>query len=393
MNKYIEASIAYANFYFDNQKIFKRNEIKRILVIRLDNIGDMICTIPFIRGLRRKYNTAHITLVCSPLTYNLMEKCPYINDILIYDVNKFKKHRFMNNLRYIKNEWNKGNNCYDMAVVPYYGGANSYVSAWLAFYSKAYVRIGYCEERFKNRRKNFGARDIYFTNLMSPKDGIHEIEECLNVLKNIDNSLNLDDRLELWTDSEDKAVAEKILEEKGVSDKDFLIFVNLLTSDPVKDWPVEKYIETCIRIKKIQNNVKFILLGKGSAATQAGNAFIKEIPDAINIIGKTTLRQSIEIIKKCKLYFGGDTGTLHIATVFKLNGVAIYSEPQNVNYQYKIIDRFYPWQSQIKVVRPLKAIPGCEEGCHIPHHCVGQITVDEVYTKLREVMKIAYSEM
>ena len=54
--------------------------IKQILVVRLDEIGDMVLTTPFFRELRRNYPEAEITLVVKPAIYNLMELCPYIDN-------------------------------------------------------------------------------------------------------------------------------------------------------------------------------------------------------------------------------------------------------------------------------------------------------------------------
>ena len=55
-----------------------------ILVIRLDEIGDMVMMSPFLRELRQNYPSAHITLVVNPIVYNLVELCPYVNKVLCF---------------------------------------------------------------------------------------------------------------------------------------------------------------------------------------------------------------------------------------------------------------------------------------------------------------------
>ncbi|HEY0256557.1 MAG TPA: hypothetical protein VGC39_03860, partial [Candidatus Methylacidiphilales bacterium] len=38
----------------------------RILVIRRNRMGDMICTLPLLHALRKGYPTAHLTVACDP---------------------------------------------------------------------------------------------------------------------------------------------------------------------------------------------------------------------------------------------------------------------------------------------------------------------------------------
>src|SRR3990172_7058464 len=59
--------------------------LKRVLVVRLDEIGDVIMTTPFLRELRRLLPDAWITLVVKPAVHNLVERCPYVNEVLTYD--------------------------------------------------------------------------------------------------------------------------------------------------------------------------------------------------------------------------------------------------------------------------------------------------------------------
>ena len=61
-----------------------KDTVDSILVIRLDEIGDMVMLSPFLRELRRNNPRAHITLVVKPEVYNLVERCPYVNEVLSF---------------------------------------------------------------------------------------------------------------------------------------------------------------------------------------------------------------------------------------------------------------------------------------------------------------------
>ncbi len=56
--------------------------MRRVLVVRLDEIGDVVMTTPFLRELRRNLPQAWITLVVKPAVHNLVELCPYANLVM-----------------------------------------------------------------------------------------------------------------------------------------------------------------------------------------------------------------------------------------------------------------------------------------------------------------------
>ena len=68
---------------------YKENRYSSILIIRLDEIGDMVMMSPFFRELRRWKPDAHITLVVKPAVHDLMKDCPYIDELILFEKQKF----------------------------------------------------------------------------------------------------------------------------------------------------------------------------------------------------------------------------------------------------------------------------------------------------------------
>src|SRR4029077_21082905 len=58
---------------------------QRILVVKLDAIGDLVIATPFLRELKASFPTAEITLVVTPTAAPLVDLCPYVDKVIKYD--------------------------------------------------------------------------------------------------------------------------------------------------------------------------------------------------------------------------------------------------------------------------------------------------------------------
>ncbi|NIF24109.1 glycosyltransferase family 9 protein [Candidatus Pantoea multigeneris] len=64
--------------------------MKNILVIRRDNIGDMVCTTPLLEGIKRAYPDAKLTLLVNKVAQDVVTHNPWVDRLFVY---KKAKHR------------------------------------------------------------------------------------------------------------------------------------------------------------------------------------------------------------------------------------------------------------------------------------------------------------
>lgn len=64
----------------------------KILLIRNDNIGDLICTTPAIEALRHKFKDAQIDIAVNSLNACVVQNSPFLDKIYIYTKPKHKKN-------------------------------------------------------------------------------------------------------------------------------------------------------------------------------------------------------------------------------------------------------------------------------------------------------------
>ena len=74
----------------------KLQNFQKILLVRNDNIGDVICTTPCFELLRQRFPNAYIALLVCSLTYEIVKSNPFIDRVFVYDKAKhIKKNRFL----------------------------------------------------------------------------------------------------------------------------------------------------------------------------------------------------------------------------------------------------------------------------------------------------------
>ena len=62
----------------------------RILVIRRDNIGDLVCTTPLIFALRERFPRAHIAALVNTYNEAVLERNPAVDAVYAYEKGKHR---------------------------------------------------------------------------------------------------------------------------------------------------------------------------------------------------------------------------------------------------------------------------------------------------------------
>ncbi len=369
----------------------KLRELRNILLIRTDALGDMVVSSAFFRELRRNCPKAHITLICAPVMRNLVERCPYIDEILCFD-KRYPKHNFLHNLKATNRFARKYLRArrYDLAIYMQHLAMTTYPEAWLAFFSGAGRRMTWSETVDRDKHDCYeGANDLFYTDLLDDErwPRTHEVDSMLAFLEYLQMPIK-DRSLELWTDEQDEQFVDELFRRAGIDAGKMKIVVNLSTSYLPRDWPVDRYLVVCRRIRE-EYAPEFVLVGAGKTAAQYSQVFCSSFPNVLDLTNQTTLRQTCAAMKRCDFYLGGDTGPLHIAAACGLDGVGIYHQALNhKGPAYNPSVWFAPWQCNIKVLRPEHPLPGCEEGCVSDQpHCILQITADQVYESMKNAIE------
>jgi ADP-heptose:LPS heptosyltransferase len=105
---------------------------------------------------------------------------------------------------------------------------------------------------------------------------------------------------------------------------------------PYKNWPFENWITLFKQIQERFPTITLVLLGDHTE-THLNNAInVKDFPNVITLIGKTSLNDVMSIINCSKFYFGLDSGLMHIAVALNKPTITIWgaSNPKLYGYDW-----------------------------------------------------------
>ncbi len=149
------------------------SQVRSILVVRLDRMGDLLCTTPMLSAIKHLFPQARLTLVVSPYTVHLVEGSPLVDEVLVYPRKKYggtlkERLDFLRELSF---------GGFDLAFGP--KASLHPTQALLVGLSGAKMRVGREAKYFKRRFLHF----CYNVRLPRAVPGRHETESCLDLLR------------------------------------------------------------------------------------------------------------------------------------------------------------------------------------------------------------------
>jgi heptosyltransferase-2 len=183
----------------------------------------------------------------------------------------------------------------------------------------------------------------------------HEALMPLRLLDWLGTSACHDPRLELWLAATDRKYADELL---AVGEP--LVAMATGASHPSRCWPIARFAALAEWLSH-EYHASVILLGAPGDP---------EFSAALNLVGRTTLRQAAALIERCDLFIGNDSGLMHVAAAAKISVVEISGFPRHGSPSHpNSPERFGPWGVPHRILRPPSGTADL---------CVSAIAVDEV---------------
>jgi lipopolysaccharide heptosyltransferase II len=341
-------SIFFFPLFFFRKKAFSKEEIKKILVIRLDRIGDVILSTPALRALRQSFPEAKIDLLVQEYTKDLVVNNPDVDKVLVCGQDGLLSG-------------------YDAAIALHPGFRQNY----LTFKSGAKVRVGY----LGRGGTFFLTHKIKDDRAQRPRHEVESALEAVNVL-----GAKTDNReIEVSVTAKGEEFSGLFFKKNDLTGKGLIAIVHPGARQEYIRWRKEGFAQVCDRLIK-EKQARVILLGsqqeKGLVEEIA--ALMKEKPLLATGLG---LAQAVSLIKRGSLFIGNSTGTMHIAAALNLPVVAIFGS----RHPLDSYTAWGPWTEKgIVVARDLQC-PDCHPSDCRDFDCMKAVSSDDVWEAIKKI--------
>ena len=278
---------------------------KKILIINVNWLGDVIFSTPFIRAVRETYPDSYIAVMAVPRCREVLETNSRINDLILFDEDGREKGLigkicFAGRLKKEK---------FDMAFILH----RSFTRALLTRLAGIKERIGYDTK----------GRGILLTKkLKYPDKELHRVEHFLKLAEAVGADISKKNYEFFITDA-DRKKAGSLLESLGVSANDRFAVLNPGGNWNPKRWPAESFSSLGDMLAD-KYGVRIVISGGEKDSRLAEEILGRMKHKAVSVCGKTKIRELAAIFEKAKLIVSGDSGPMHIAVSVGTNTAAIF---------------------------------------------------------------------
>ena len=339
---------------------YKKKSFVKILVINTKFLGDLIVSTPGLKALREKNPDSEIVLIARKGYEDTLRNNPNINRIIPFDFSVKKKNLFSRISAEIKFIRQIRKEKFDVVISLHPGDR----IAFLALFSKAKIRVAPRKQSF-----NF----LFNVSVDVEEDSISYLD-YYNELISAYTKESIKGRTEFFVNEQDNIWTEEFLSKNKIDKDDLVIGIHPGASEPTKIWPSEKFAELIQKLVLI-GRTKIILIAGPNEEKVVDSIFSKANNENLFIYKSKDVNRTAALIRKCSLFISNDTGTRHLSVALKTPVIVLMPDDNLKCWN------FYDDTDSHFVLIGKRFFPEKE----MPF--LGSINVDEVFDKVKEVMK------
>lgn len=358
-------------FYFF---IFLRSKGKhdriKILVIQTAKIGDLVCTTPVFREIKKKSPSSYLTAIVTPQTKDILKNNHRIDQILTLGDYRglIGRLKLLSKLRKDK---------YDWSFNTFPDSFNNIISLWSLIPSRVTTACKHCGEIasltsiFSNYRLEYKRRTSIIKHLL----------DLLRFIGIEEFSMEK----EMFSGHEAERKVSDFLEQSGLGSNDLIIGISSAAAIKMKEWEPAKFAKAAdLLAERLEAKVIFI----GSYDDKSLIEKIRKMMqnESVDSSSLFKLNELPALMKRLKLFVSVDSGPLHIADAVG-TPLAIIAGPIDVTSQGPTRSRFKIIKKDVYCAPCLFAISdpkGCKEG---HSRCLIEITPEDVFDAAASLIK------
>ncbi|GAB6066500.1 glycosyltransferase family 9 protein [Aquifex pyrophilus] len=275
----------------------------KVLIWQTAYLGDVVLATPLIKTLKINFPNAKIGFVGRPFISELLKG--FDIELIPFSKGLFESLEIRKKIR-----------DYDVAISPH----RSMRTALILYFSGIKERIGFDKSEFS----------FLYTKRIKHEWGIHEVERNLRLLEPLGvRNFSKDTELRMEED-EFKGILEKF----SLKEKEYVV-LSPFSNFRLKEWSLRNWARLINELR-----VPAVITG-----TKSDIEKVRELNDLtersfLNLVGKTSLRELMGVIKGAKLVIANDSSPVHIANAFGVPAITIYTATSELYGFYPLIGRY-----------------------------------------------------
>jgi len=333
--------------------------MKKVLLIALHALGDMVLLTPTIYNLKKHFAQAEIHLLIREGQQDIFSHNPYISGILTLDKKGMALASLKGKIGYYHSLIGKiRKEGFDLVIDAFSGST----SAILGFLSGARIRLG--EDR-RDRVRGY----LYNIRVAIPWRIEHVMDKTLYLLNGM--GVQTEHHLpELYVSSEEQVAARQVLHNLGYDSSQRLVGMFPDAGWYKKCWPLERFAEVSDRLYEEKRASTLFVCEKETILNEIAR-LARHKPYLVYTKGG--LRRLCAMISLCDVFISNDSGPMHIASALGVPTIGLFGTMPPVMYA--------PRGKKIQVIYkglPCSPCPQLEENC-LGRACMDAITVNDVW--------------
>ena len=286
---------------------------ERVLVVRPDNLGDVVLTAPLFRALHEHLPNAELTLLASPGGALAAPLVPFIDRVetvraIWQDLGGRLPFDPGGELEFVARL--RGGN-YDAALICTSFSQTPFAPGYAAYLAGIPVRVG--------QAGDFGGSVLSHT-VEPAADGSHQAERNLHLLEALGVPVR-DRALRLRVPPDAQRGADELLDGAGIGEAPIIVA-------PGASCAARRYDPTRygIAARELAQRTGRDVVIVGAARERAmADAVTDVCPSAVSFAGRTSFPELAGVVARAGLVLCGNSATLHLADAFARPVVALYS--------------------------------------------------------------------
>ncbi|CAL94423.1 glycosyltransferase family 9 protein [Azoarcus olearius] len=346
---------------------------RRILAIRLDNLGDVLMTTPALRALRDAAPDRHITLLASGAGAALAPHLPEVDAVITAsgpwmpggDITPAALQATLERLRA---------GAFDAAVIFTVYSQNPLPAAMLCWQAGIPLRLAHCRENPYHLLSDW---------LPDPEPHAllrHEVRRQLDLVGHV-GAHTADTRMSFRVLAADRERALRELAAAGIDPGRPYMVVHPGASAPSRRYPPERFAAALRRLAALSGAAMPQVVLTGDASEAALVDSVRASAPAATLAGQLSLGELAAVLEGAALLLANNTGPVHLAAALGRPVVDLYAltNPQHA-----------PWKTPSRVLYEDVPCRYCYRSvCPQGHHaCLHLLDPERVATAARELLDL-----